>query len=221
MGDRSILWDAMHALSRVLVSAAFAGIVAGCSSSAPPDLFPSPNDNSVAGKQVTCDVASDKQPTCPGEPMPSYQLLDFQPKSPRYNQTYGLEVFKGKTTLVALLAGWCPYCQSQLTQLNKIHQDLVASGHDINFVIINKADAIRPEYQQNFVNLTDLPLLQDTEQINAWGQQGGVKDDMFIYDAAGTLRAYLAANGPVDTNMSGSAGRDNVRSAVLTVDAKK
>ena len=112
--------------------------------------------------------------------MPSFELLDFQPKSPRYGQTYGLEVFKGKTTLVVLLAGWCPFCQSQATQLNKMHQELLAAGHDIDFVIINKADAIRPEYQENLVKLCDMPLLQDTEAINAWGKMAGVKDDMVI-----------------------------------------
>ncbi|TNF33376.1 MAG: hypothetical protein EP329_08365 [Deltaproteobacteria bacterium] len=36
----------------------------------------------------------------------SFQLTDFQPKSCGYGQTYGLERFVGKPTLVSLLAGW-------------------------------------------------------------------------------------------------------------------
>jgi hypothetical protein len=38
-----------------------------------------------------------------GAPMPTWQLVDFQPKSAKFNQTYGLEAFKGKVTVVTLL----------------------------------------------------------------------------------------------------------------------
>jgi hypothetical protein len=44
--------------------------------------------------------------TCVGAPVPTWQLADFQPKSPGYGKTYGLEAFKGKVTVVALLASW-------------------------------------------------------------------------------------------------------------------
>ncbi len=42
-------------------------------------------------------------PSCVGAPFPTWQLKDFQPKSARFGQTYGLEAFKGKVTVVALL----------------------------------------------------------------------------------------------------------------------
>ena len=44
--------------------------------------------------------------TCVGATMPTWQLADFQPKSAGYGKTYGLEAFKGKVTVVALLASW-------------------------------------------------------------------------------------------------------------------
>jgi len=44
--------------------------------------------------------------TCVGASMPTWQLADFQPKSAGYGKTYGLEAFKGKVTVVALLASW-------------------------------------------------------------------------------------------------------------------
>lgn len=44
--------------------------------------------------------------TCAGAPMPTWQLADVQPLSPGYGKTYGLEAFKGKVTVVALLASW-------------------------------------------------------------------------------------------------------------------
>ena len=46
------------------------------------------------------------EPTCPNSPMPTFALADFQPQSPLFEETYGLEEFKGKTTVVALLAAW-------------------------------------------------------------------------------------------------------------------
>lgn len=36
----------------------------------------------------------------------SFQLTDFQPQSCSYGETYGLERFVAKPTLVSLLAGW-------------------------------------------------------------------------------------------------------------------
>lgn len=44
--------------------------------------------------------------TCIGAEMPSWQLEDFQPKSPGFKKVYGLSAFKGKVTVVALLSGW-------------------------------------------------------------------------------------------------------------------
>ncbi|MCB9557491.1 MAG: hypothetical protein H6707_15395 [Deltaproteobacteria bacterium] len=43
-------------------------------------------------------------PSCPPAAAPGWQLTDFQPKSPRSGQTYGLEAFRGRPLLVALLS---------------------------------------------------------------------------------------------------------------------
>lgn len=44
--------------------------------------------------------------TCVGSEMPTWKLEDFQPKSTGFKKIYGLEGFKGKVTVVALLSGW-------------------------------------------------------------------------------------------------------------------
>jgi hypothetical protein len=44
--------------------------------------------------------------TCVGAPMPTWKAEDFQPKSSGFKKIYGLEAFKGKVTVVALLSGW-------------------------------------------------------------------------------------------------------------------
>jgi hypothetical protein len=49
------------------------------------------------------------------------------------------------------------------------------------------------------------PLFQDTEEVNAWGLQGGGKDDIYVYDPKGILRNYydsgvngLTLSDPID-----------------------
>ena len=58
-------------------------------------------------------------------PWPSWELLDFQPKSPKHNQVYGLDQFRGQVTIVALLATWCPYCQRQIEKLEQLQKELL------------------------------------------------------------------------------------------------
>ncbi len=41
-----------------------------------------------------------------GAPAPGWQLEDFQPKSAKLGQIYGLDAFQGSVTVAALLAGW-------------------------------------------------------------------------------------------------------------------
>ena len=44
--------------------------------------------------------------TCQGADEPVWALRDFQPQSCGDGATYGLDVFRGKVTVVALLAAW-------------------------------------------------------------------------------------------------------------------
>ena len=53
---------------------------------------------------ATC--SDDLSMLCPGAETPTWQLADFQPKSAKNGTTYGLEAFRGKVTVVALLSGW-------------------------------------------------------------------------------------------------------------------
>lgn len=89
--------------------------LSGCGSDeARVSALPSGSDAAVdTGKtSTTTDAARDTLVadagcmTCAGAPMPTWALTDFEPKSPGYGKTYGLETFKGKVTVVALLASW-------------------------------------------------------------------------------------------------------------------
>jgi hypothetical protein len=41
-----------------------------------------------------------------GESLPTWQLADVQPLSPRTGQTYGLDTFAGKIVVVSLVEGY-------------------------------------------------------------------------------------------------------------------
>ncbi len=66
------------------------------------------SDGLLADASDVLDAPSDCviDKTCVGAPMPTWKLEDFQPKSPGFKKTYGLDGFKGKVTVVALLSGW-------------------------------------------------------------------------------------------------------------------
>lgn len=71
----------------------------------PPDAA---SDGLLADASDVLDAPSDcvVGKTCVGADMPTWKLEDFQPKSPGFKKTYGLDGFKGKVTVVALLSGW-------------------------------------------------------------------------------------------------------------------
>jgi thiol-disulfide isomerase/thioredoxin len=137
--------------------------------------------------------------TNPGAAAPRYRLKDFQPLSCGYNATYGLEAFQGRPTLVALFASWCPYCQSQVGGLQQIALELEEQGKPVYIVVINASVKNSPDghdpigEQSQFVDRVTFPLLQDTDQVDAWALHGGIKDDLFVYRSDGTLQAYLAS----------------------------
>lgn len=84
----------------------------------------------------------------------------------------------------------------------------------MEFVGINKADAAAN--QQDLINRCSFPLLQDTEEVNAWGvHHHGYKDDFFIYGTDGTLVDYLPPDGPRSTNLATPEGYANVKNALL------
>jgi len=64
-----------------------------------------PDTLDVAGGESDVDASGDC-PTCEGAPFPSWTLLDFQPASDKFGESYGLEAFKGRVVVLALLAGW-------------------------------------------------------------------------------------------------------------------
>ena len=64
-------------------------------------------------------------------------------------------------------------------------------------------------------NVTMFPVFQDSVEVDAWGLQGGRKDDLFVYDAEGRLSAYLPFNGELVTDLSEPEGHDNLWNTIM------
>ena len=93
--------------------------------------------------------------------------------------------------------------------------ELSGLGHDINFVGVNVTTGL--DYQGTLLNVCSFPFLQDTGAVDAFGTMGGVKDDIYVYRADGTLAIFLKNGGNVNINLSTGEGYSNVRDIVLAV----
>lgn len=150
------------------------------------------------------------------ESLPLWRLEDFQPQSCGYGATYGADTFAGNVVVLALLQGWCSYCQSQALNLDRMRIDLNTLGHEnVVFVAINGTSANNAPDKLSLSSRCAFPLFQDTEALNAWHQHGGKKDDIFIYDAEGNLATSFTDLMEVNFNLSTEEGYDNVKNAAL------
>ena len=152
-------------------------------------------------------------PRDPGAPWPSWELVNFQPKSPKYNQKYGLNEFRGRVTIVALLATWCPYCQRQIAKMEEMKEDLEANRVRVNFVAVNVSSGKGDQHE--FTSRCSFPLFQDTEETNAISQHRGRKDDYFIYNERGELTDYFPYLGERASDLTKSEGYENIKQALL------
>jgi len=180
---------------------------------------PPPNLDGGSGTAGETDASRPDAacPTCPGAEAPAWELNDFQPQSCGYGKSYGLERFRGHTTLVGLFSGWCDFCQAQAVELEHMRQELLMEGRDVQFVIINSADAVGD--QQALVDRCAFPLFQDTAEVNAFSLHGGVKDDLIIYDREGLVSAFLPGSGEEGPTILLSApGYENVKSKILAAE---
>lgn len=165
-------------------------------------------------------VGPEEQVQVPDEPAcedcaPVWALEDFQPRSCGYEQTYGMSTFEGQVTVVALLAGWCGFCQAQAEKMEQLRIELGAEGVDVMMVAVNGTDANTPDYQANLTDRCSFPLFQDTEAADAWGLHGGTKDDIYVYNSDGSLAVALPYGEGVETNLSSEEGYANLRQAIL------
>jgi peroxiredoxin len=149
----------------------------------------------------------------PGAKAPGFQLEDFQPESPRFGETYGLDEFRGSVLFLPLFAGWCNTCIGCANILNDVYKEWQAEGLNVRVAAINPVSA-KP-HQDNLVEVCDFPLLQDTEEAGAWKTLLGSKDDHYVYDADGVLRTFVDFAAKAEQMIVSAAGKAMFRQAII------
>ena len=119
--------------------------------------------------------------------LPSWMRQDVQPKSTRYQQTYGLEAFRGKALVVVLLEGYCPYCQSNSTLAQQLDDELKAEGYDAQVLVL--ADG----YGSQLTTKVSLPIFNDPDK-SAWKQMrpNAYKHDTYVFAPSGERTWFKA-----------------------------
>lgn len=162
---------------------------------------------------VSAGCADELQPVEPGAPAPGFKLQDFQPESPRFGETYGLDEFRGSVLVLPLYAGWCDTCIGCCSVLNDVYKEWQADGLNVRVAAINPIDAL--PHQKYLVEVCDFPLLQDTEEARAWDALLGSRDDTYFYDAQGILSKFIDFKADLTKMIVTTAGQALFRSAVV------
>jgi thiol-disulfide isomerase/thioredoxin len=160
---------------------------------------------------VSC--SSEPAPNEPGAQAPAFQLEDFQPASPRFGETYGLDEFRGSVLFLPLFAGWCNTCIACASILNDVYKEWQAEGLNVRVAAINPINA-KP-HQKYLVEVCDFPLLQDTEDARAWDGLLGTKDDHYVYDAAGILSTFIDFTNDLSKEIVSEAGKAFFRQTII------
>jgi hypothetical protein len=161
------------------------------------------------------DGMSPECPSCEDAVAPSFVLEDVQPISCGFGESYGLKAYSGRPTLVTLLSAGCGYCQSQTSKLEEMRVELALEGLDIEMIVINlTSQAEHPEY---LADRCSFAVLQDTEDDAVWDLYQGKKDDMYIYDTEGLMKAFFRSGEEPSSNLSTDEGYANVREAIVEV----
>lgn len=112
---------------------------------------------SVLSFAQIADKAEKVSPLLIGEKIPNVILHDANGKEVKTK-----EIFNKKTVLVVYRGGWCPYCNSQLADMQDIEKDIIAQGYQ---VIAISPDA--PSFLKQTIDKKELQyqLYSDSEGV--------------------------------------------------------
>lgn len=79
----------------------------------------------ISSAQIA-EKAEDISPLLIGEKIPKQDLISVDDKVVSTN-----EIFNEKTVLIIYRGGWCPYCNSQLMEMQEIENQIIALGYQI------------------------------------------------------------------------------------------
>jgi hypothetical protein len=171
-------------------------------------------------------------PNCVGAQWPEYILEDFQPASARLGESYGRDGFEGHVTFLSLLSATCHFCQLQAAKMEEMMKHFEWEGMDIKFVGINSPAFAASSAQKklyymiedsgtteldedgNPVHRCTFPLLQDTDEVDAWNAHDGRKSEIYIYGSNGVLKEYFATSEDVKASLSDPDGYAKIMKTV-------
>jgi Fe-S cluster biogenesis protein NfuA len=124
--------------------------------------------------------AEESAPTTERYRLPVWEREDVQPKSRRHGERYGLDAFSGRTIVVVLLEGHCPYCQSNSTVAQQLQDQLTAEKLDVQIVVLGDQNATE------FASRVSLPIFEDRDGA-AWEtmRPDATKHDSFVFGPDG------------------------------------
>lgn len=80
----------------------------------------------IAGQSQIAEKAEDVSPLLIGEKIPEINLTNTDGK-----EVSTKDVFNKKTVVIVYRGGWCPYCNSQLADMQSIEKDILALNYQI------------------------------------------------------------------------------------------
>lgn len=142
---------------------------------------------------------------------PKWELEDINPGSPGYKTTYGLDAFKGKKVVVALVSDWCNSCRSQTELMQKMQDEAIAAGKgDIQMIVIN--DKQKGDPSQLTKVAKNIPIFQDVAGVDAWTKMNEgqatkfkgseIRNSGYGFAKNGSPIMYFAPNGTGSLNLT-------------------
>ncbi len=101
--------------------------------------------------------------------------------------------------------------------METLRKDLRRDGIQVEFLSINTKTGADEEDQAEILEKCSIPFFQDDWDVDAWSKHDGGKDDIYIYGKDGLLRAFLPAQGELNTNLRTDSGYKTLKDAILAV----
>ena len=119
-----------------------------------------------------------------GKPLPDFSLLDVNANSESHGTELGPRIAEGSLSLWYFTHANCGYCQSQFDILYLLQTEL-EEDYGVDAVQIYGVNAVG--YEDSVSEITAgnaLPLLQDTDSVDAWGAWYVEWRDLVIIDSS-------------------------------------
>jgi len=165
--------------------------VADASDSPPEDSADTSDESVDSSTNEASDVSEDpsdtEDPSDSAEPaveaMPDFTLPDANASSATFGADISPRGLQGTVTAWYFTRGTCGYCRSQYVQLQAMQTQLAAEHPGLAIQILTVNMVASEAGLEDLAAGGDLPVLQDTVEVNATEAWGAAWRDVFVLDA--------------------------------------